>query len=183
MDFTLFYRGQLKGNGSKEEKHEIRIQFHRQLAVLWQQKPLINLRENLLSPDYEITAIRNVGGYIFAPLVYEALKLVARVNITILRPEEPGSIITQAGDIDNRLKTLFDALRMPREKQEIPGSWHQDEDSLPLLCVLEDDNLIIDVQVKTDRLLLPVDNPTDVVALINIETKPTEAMMLNLSLV
>jgi hypothetical protein len=53
--------------------------------------------------------------------VCSQLRLVARLSIVMLRPEPPGSIITAGGDIDNRLKTLFDALRMPKVISEIPN--------------------------------------------------------------
>lgn len=182
MEFTLFYDGKLKGNGSVHDKHEIRMQFHEQLKTLWNQKPLNGLSSKLLAPTYEFTAIRKIGDFTFAPLVYESIKLVAKLDITILRPEEPGAIITQAGDIDNRLKTVFDALRMPSKVQELPGHWTQNKDSNPMLCVLEDDNLIVDVNVKTDRLLRPAKSPLDVIMLIKIITKATEVTMLNLSL-
>jgi hypothetical protein len=42
------------------------------------------------------------------------------LKITLLRPEEPGAIILQSGDIDNRLKTLFDALSVPAQPNQLP---------------------------------------------------------------
>ena len=60
-------------------------------------------------------------GFKFAPLVNKKLELVSELDILFLRPEEPGQIVS-GGDIDNCLKTLFDALRCPSNKHEIPNN-------------------------------------------------------------
>ena len=54
------------------------------------------------------------------------------------------------GDLDGRIATLFDALRMPDPKHEYRG---ETPTSDPLYVVLEDDVLISDLSVKTGRLL------------------------------
>ena len=105
-----------------KDKQLLRRHFHSQLAILWQQIPL-NERRKLLEKkpgQGETSIIRVVNGFDFAPLINEQLNLIAELKITLLRPEPPGSIITQAGDIDNRLKTLFDALEVPNEPTAIP---------------------------------------------------------------
>jgi hypothetical protein len=66
-----------------------------------------------------------------------------------MRKEEPGSLVLQGGDIDGRLKTLFDALKVPSE-EEIKN--HTPIEN-PLYCVMEQDALITGVNVRTDRLL------------------------------
>src|SRR5262249_16408835 len=118
MEFILTYEDQLKANGRKEDKQAIRRKVHRQLSTLWNQLPLLNHRE-YLNEKSPVSIIRPLGGFRFAPLVSERLSLVAELSVTFLRPEPP-SIITQGGDIDNRLKTLLDALRMPKVVTEIP---------------------------------------------------------------
>lgn len=47
-------------------------------------------------------------------------------------------MIRQGGDIDNQLKTLFDALRAPHDVAELPGG-PSDGDQDPLFCLLDDD--------------------------------------------
>lgn len=175
MEFRLFYRGKLKGNGSVQDKHEIRTYLHKQLKVLWEQKPLNDYRE-MLNDNYMTQPppfLRKVDEYTFVPLVNEKVYLVADINITLLRPEEPGSIVTQSGDIDNRLKTLFDALRIPQNKGEMPNNFTPTADEKPFFCLLEDDNLISNLTVTTDRLLEPVQNNLEVILLINVLTKTT----------
>jgi len=52
-------------------------------------------------------------GYKFVPLVREKWTLACGLEILFLRRDPPGSLWT-AGDIDNRVKTLIDGLRMPK---------------------------------------------------------------------
>jgi hypothetical protein len=66
-----------------------------------------------------------------------------------MRKEEPGSLILQGGDIDNRLKTLFDGLRVPSEAEVKAAK----PEMQPFYCLLEQDSLITGVKVRTDRLL------------------------------
>lgn len=142
MEFTLYYCGPLPAtttsNKRVKEKQDLRRRFHVQLKELWNQKPLSDHSE-FLQPKKEtatgvfsnedgrlfinfedITLLREVGEFQFVPTVSADLEMVADLTITLLRPEPPGRIVTQGGDIDNRLKTLLDALKAPRESAEVP---------------------------------------------------------------
>jgi hypothetical protein len=59
-------------------------------------------------------------------------------------------LIGEGGDLDNRLKVLFDGLRMPT-RGEMAGA--EDLPGEPLYCLLEEDGLISALSVRTDRLL------------------------------
>jgi hypothetical protein len=59
-------------------------------------------------------------------------------------------------NIDNRLKVLFDALRMPENTGELPHTPPQSGED-PFFCLLQDDKYINEVTVTTDRLLLPME--------------------------
>lgn len=80
--------------------------------------------------------IEHIGAFRFAPLVTTRYDLIATIELLFLRPEPPGRLISQGGDIDNRLKTLFDALRMPRVTSELPSgdAPRQDEDPFFSSC-------------------------------------------------
>ena len=181
MEFTLYYRGELKANRGPKDKQALRRIFHEQLKILWDQIPLNERHELIAQPQKENKSniILPVNGFRFAPLVTEKLNLIAELSITMLRPEEPGSIITQSGDIDNRLKTLFDALKVPTEPTAIPKDDKPNEDEEPFFCLLEDDNLITKVSVSTDRLLDEVNNSSEVVLLIHVQTKSTRSTYAN----
>jgi hypothetical protein len=193
MEFTLVYQGPLRANGSVKEKQDIRREFHIQLAELWKQEPLSSraqdsrvLLKNVVTYDMPPTnstlVVQRVDGFQFVPLVSSKLYLVAELDITFLRPEPPGCIVTQGGDIDNRLKTLFDALRMPKESKEIPRGDAPGVSENPFYCLLEDDNLITKVAVRTDRLLKPCDDSSFVDLLIAVRTKITRMCWDNMDL-
>lgn len=187
MEFTLVYRGPLKAttrnNSRVDNKQEIRRWFHVQLKELWKQEPLNKTDASLLQVDAgeEKNLIHDIGGFQFVTLVSERICLVAELDILMLRPEAPGAIVTQSGDIDNRLKTLFDALKLPKGS-ELPKNDRPKDGETPFFCLLEDDNLITKLAVTTDRLLVPVTSTNDVELLIRVKTKATYVTWGNLVL-
>lgn len=120
-----------------------------------------------------LNIIKKVGMFDFACLVSTPLRLVAELDIVLMRHDEPGKIIS-SGDIDNRLKTLFDALRAPKDVNEIPDQESPTRGEMPFYCLLEDDSLITSVKVTCDRLLR-YRNRSHVFLLIHVKTKQTGA--------
>jgi hypothetical protein len=115
------------------------------------------------------------SGFRFWPLVTEEYCVRCALDILFLRPEEPGMLI-RSGDIDARIKTIFDALRMPKNLDETGGMGPQ-EDENPFFCLLEDDKLISEIKVDTDNLLmLPKEReikPNDALLVIHVKLWPT----------
>jgi hypothetical protein len=165
MEFHLVYQGQLPaagGTGKKTrntEKHAMRKVFHRQLATLWQTHPFLSgfmANEQEGPPDkprhgYADRYAR--CGYRFVPLISEFLMIACSLDILFLRRDGPGALIKSGGDIDNRIKVLFDALRTPKTCDEVCGQPELGED--PFYCLLEDDKLISRVRVDANWLLTP----------------------------
>ena len=158
------------------EKHTVRKIFHKQFRELWKQHPHLRAQaQNYFyishgpprrivscSPDAvgAKTWVEHVAdswtrcGGRFVPLVSKQGGFTCSLDILFLRRDSPGNLIASGGDIDNRLKVLLDALKMPKNVDDLGGlSIEQDED--PFFCLLEDDSLITDVSVVTDRFLLP----------------------------
>ena len=175
MEFTLYYRGPLKSNGSAKIKHDLRRYFHPQLKTLWNQMPLIHHKFWLQYPPSkdQRSVIKSHQGINFAPLICEELALIAKLNITLLRPEPPGSIISQGGDIDNRLKTLLDALKVPTEPSALPADAGPASDENPFFCLLEDDKLITGLSVQTDRFLDPTADKYEIILLLHVKVGAT----------
>lgn len=93
-----------------------------------------------------------------------------------------GELIRHGGDIDNRIKTLLDSLRVP-EAGEIEALT-PDVTENPFYCLLEDDSLVTGFQVKTERLLEPssgAESQADVRLMITVIVRPTEVTIENLS--
>jgi hypothetical protein len=92
--------------------------------------------------------------YQFVPLVRKSLELACELRIVFLRKDRPGALVLPGGDLDNRIKTFFDGLRIP---DNLKGSDPEERshDPQPLLCLLEQDSLITSFSIETDRLLTP----------------------------
>jgi hypothetical protein len=155
MKFRMTYDGCLQSDGTAQHKHALRREFHPQLKRLWEVDPNLKAfadngipRLNMLADQY--TRL----GYRFVPLATSGMSLIAAIDILFLRPGEPGSVIP-SGDIDNRLKTLFDALRMPDSKDELGGYLTPTADEDPFFVLLQNDKLISHIAVETDVLLQP----------------------------
>jgi hypothetical protein len=93
-------------------------------------------------------------GFRFIPLIRKKNGFTCGLDILFLRRGHPGEVVV-SGDLDNRLKTLIDGLKMPGECSEI-GSLPT-EGEAPFFCLLEDDSLITSMKVTTDRLLTPIE--------------------------
>lgn len=173
MRFTLTYRGPLATKGSAQQKHLLRQALHPQLKELWTHRPLEQFAPSWLNrnsgTDDAGRALRRTAGHDFAVVVATDQLLLAELDVLLLRPQNPGSILQHA-DIDNRLKTLFDALRHPETEQEVPAGWLPTADGQPLHCLLDDDRLISRVNVDTDRLLNP-DSADEVALTIRVRVR------------
>lgn len=172
MEFRLFYEGPLRASGTVKDKHTLRLAFHPQLAALVNRRPMTHMKRLVT----EGPAVRSIDGCKFAPLIAESLGYVASLHITLLTSEEPGSVITQGGDLDNRLKTLFDALRIPKNADETIRDGVPDGTAQPIICLLEDDALVSGLSVVTDKLLRP-EKPSTVLLLVHVVPRPTMSPM------
>lgn len=185
MEFHLIYAGDLlkaAGNASTRawEKHAIRRYLHDQMKRLWETHPALRyygdktVEEPGMAPQQFLDVLAHTheqSGIGFIPLITGPNGLVCSLDILFLRPGQPGSILESAGDIDNRIKVLIDALRVPHSESEMPKKPGDDPDPNPVYCLLEDDKLITTLRVKTDRLLFSKgDNPLEVCLVIRVKT-------------
>lgn len=180
MKFRLVYRGELKSNGDPAHKHEIRRVFHRQLSNLWKDYPLNEFHKfvNIDPEKGDAFGIKR-GGFAFVPLISPRLELVASLDILLLRPESAGNVVTQAGDIDNRLKTLLDALQIPKENQLPKGAMPQVDEAI-FYCLLEDDNLVTSLDISTCKLYDEVRSNSEVVLVVGVEADFTHGHFTNM---
>lgn len=208
MRFRLFYEGNFFASQGEPKdnqidrrashKHELRRAFHFQLRDLWQERsflreattagPVLGApkgEEKLLKDKLEeISPV--INDYRFVPIVHEKLNLTCSLNVLMMRRDRPGNRpgrIFQSRDIDNRLKTLFDALKMPRDEGEL-GYNRPCGDDNPLFVLLQKDELISHVSVETDDLLNPPPGVHEAYArlLIDVTIQPYDVNMFNLSL-
>jgi len=121
-------------------------------------------------------------GYKFVPLVRTDWKLECELDIVLLRREHFTAV--KDGDLDNRVKTLIDGLRMPKFKNELGNTTVPGKDEDPFFVLLEDDTLITNLKVNVDQLLLPKhpEKPRkDVYVLIDVTIRPITPTVLTIS--
>jgi hypothetical protein len=109
------------------------------------------------------------GDHQFVPLVTEELKILCHLDVLFLRPGAPGETLN-SGDIDNRIKTLIDALRVPDGVATKPQ-----DDETPFFVLLQDDRLVTRLSVETDTLLQPTGvgaGPQDARLIITVRLQP-----------
>lgn len=125
-------------------------------------------------------------GWRFYPVVQAGLKLSCWLDILFLRADRPDGVI-YAGDIDNRIKTLIDGLRIPQNQNEFgsDGGPHEGED--PFFCLLAEDKLVTKLSIESDALLEPIEaralQPDDVRVVITVRLHPYQANLENLDFV
>ena len=186
MKFRLTYSGPVKSSGNKpkpKNKHEMRLAFHDQLANLWQVNPILQefshteapTLERAIEPDFLATYNERLSdniptkyrysellirehkdhGIQWHPLITIENKLVCELSILMLRPNDNRSVV-QGGDIDGRVKTIFDSLSIPRSGDVLSKF---PEHNGTFYTLLSDDSLISKVGIDTDELLeLPTDH-------------------------
>lgn len=167
MEFRLTYAGKLLAHNENKQGrslhvHDIRREFHKQLRVLWSEHPILALGypvgSSIPNPETSWGKTYQQDGFMWKPIVTEDNGLICALDILMLRKGPPGEVRT---DIDNRLKTLFDALRMAQCSQELgektkKGTQVPSPEENPFYVLLEDDRLITRVAVTSDMLLEPV---------------------------
>jgi hypothetical protein len=203
VEFRLTYAGPLLSHRDDKRLperslhvHKIRKEFHEQLKILWNDYPTLRqvagteIEDNfpVLTTDQELPSMKEVfvhDGFNWLPIVTEKNGLICKLDILMLRPGIPGEVLH---DIDNRLKTLFDALRKAKGPSElglgtVSGQIIPAQDENPFYVLLEDDKLITHISVTSDSLLQPVpDTPPDTAVrlVISVTVRPYRVHLANL---
>jgi hypothetical protein len=175
MEFRLLYDGPLHAESRTsrlDNKHEIRRAVHPQLRELWRVSPHLNAKPGIRaykSPDYERPPPHTIDalserfarcGFNFVPLVTKSLFVYCELEVLLLKPEPVLGV--RSWDIDNRLKTLFDGLQVPRECGQLPNGCSPLGGEDPFFCLLENDDLITRLSVETGPLLKAINSAEDV---------------------
>lgn len=205
MEFRLTYAGPLyatqrdpipgKPPKHTENRHHIRKTFHSQLKRLWSQRPGLggpergssfmvggrSPNERVIHDRDGLAKRHSHYGFNFVPLVTEELDLLCSLEILLLRPDRPGDVMW-GGDIDNRIKTFLDAMRIPEAGENYVNRTPNDDEK-PFFVLLEDDKLLTKVSVETDRLLEPIGGSyeaSDARIVVTVRIRPYEFMPENM---
>lgn len=182
MRFTLIYQGNLPPKGNARDKWRIRRELEPQLRRLWTLPPLLD-SEKFTQRDYlpnDCYIGQTVGGVEYMPLVTDRLHLGAELEVRLFSAVKPGGILNQHGDIDNRLKTLFDALSIPTSQQQLADG-DIDSDGRTY-CLLQDDRLVTRVDVSNDRLLTAPEHSQQALVMIRVQPVALRTTFANLGI-
>jgi hypothetical protein len=188
MQFRLLYEGPIAPGQriNVADIHDIRMKLHPQLKALWERMPLSELSTSFLQETgggpggRGIPILERKNDVLFAPLITQRNHLACELTVTLLRQQSPGQLLGEGGDIDNRLKTLLDALRMPNTAEAQQAKIDTRGDNDPIHCLLQDDALVRKVSVETDWLLRPAADPLDLVAIIQVRVLASRTTLQNL---
>lgn len=197
MRLTLTYDGPLPAangkNPRRAEKNDIRRYIQPQIKEALQAHPALDNGERFklwtdLEPSEQYSDHPNrffvaykIGSYGFLPLITRKHHMVCELDILFLRREQPGALVHD-GDLDNRLKVLFDALRMPLNNDELEGLRDEPE---PFCCLLADDSLITAVNVRTEQWYQPPapdTSPSNLRLVIDVLIRVTRVTYANIGL-
>jgi hypothetical protein len=196
------------GSKKKAEIWDIRTEINEQLDELWKVHPSLLLvsRQSFQFPRqegylvkeehhsnnptsgvplpppgddfYALTSPVQICNIWFRSLVRDSLGLVCGLDILFLRKGPKGRVY-QGGDLDNRIKTLLDALRIPSEQEVAATKFPNGKPGL-LTALLEDDKLVTALNVRTGQLLNRPGAPESEVRLtIEVDIKVTHPRSYN----
>jgi len=204
MKFVLVWKGRLpaSANSSKtKDVAKIREELSAQLEYLWEKNSALQvLKEygfthaphsdlfivppntprqvSLLYPGHMVDLCDwiPVKNYRYMPLIRKSLDLACDLSILFLRQDDPGALITQSGDLDGRIKTLLDALRMPTDQEQdvAPPSMKD------IYTLMQSDTLVSALDIKTERLLFPESShPHEVFLIIEVSVRVLKVQQAN----
>ncbi|GAC1585524.1 MAG: hypothetical protein NVS3B5_19930 [Sphingomicrobium sp.] len=178
----------------KKHKHHLRSCFHPQMKKLYETTPHLvagkGMGDHVIWErglkgmkryDASSVAAQMYNHWRFVSLVTEELKLSCWIDILYLRRYPPGSLINR-GDLDNRLKTLFDALAIPNPHQGYENLTPEFGETPFFYCLLENDKFISKITIETDTMLQEVQEPpddNDARLVITVRVRPYEMTFLN----
>ncbi|UVO53543.1 hypothetical protein [Sphingomonas sp. SUN039] len=180
MRFSLTFQGDLPPRGSPSQIQNVRAQFDPQMRRLWNTEPLIGSAK-FIDPLYmpnDCYVPRRIKDTEYVPLVSDKLALRASLSVTLYSSDLPGGMLSH-GDIDNRMKTLLDALTIP-PIQQAPNLSTNDGRTF---CLLDDDRLVSELAIRNERLLTVEVGNRQSLAIIDVKLIAARALMCNVGIV
>lgn len=167
-----------RSRDARERKTALRHDFHKQLALLWRIHPYLKTQDPATFALQPARAQRSaevsppvhyesnlwyrcpLGGIEYVPIVSYGHRMHCHLAIRLHSRRVIGGIIHAGADLDNRLKVIIDALRMPDPGQDAQPEARQEasdgecDDGQPIVyCLMENDDLVTKLSIETFQLL------------------------------
>jgi hypothetical protein len=169
MEIVLTYEGRIPSKRTDlSAVWDMRTAFHHQLRKLWGKVPFDILKEwedsnfAAQAPNF----LKVVGDHTFVPLYGEKIRVGVDLDIRLLTGLPEKKNVITAGDLDNRIKRIIDALQAPTQPGEmLPNMpairrWH---------CLVENDSSVLALKATLGSYL-GNDDPS--VAFVTIVVRP-----------
>jgi len=143
----------------------MRKSFHQQLSKLWGKEPFSVLKD-WEKPGYGPDTIQDLSGTNFLPYYGRTIGIGVELDIRLLTGMPNKTSIIKSGDLDNRVKRIIDALRIPKPNEMQKGNISELN---RCYCLLEDDDAVVAIRAKLGTYLSS-DDP--IVSFVYIIVKP-----------
>ena len=151
----------------------MRRSFHHQLAKVRKSDPF-----NVLDREFFTNSARTIREQRFAPLYGKHVKVQIMLDLVLLTGTPERKSALSSGDLDNRLKRIIDALRMPSQADEV----YEDPISPDTCyCLMDDDSGVSSVSAKLGPFLGSND-PEESFVFIKARGTPEAVTLENLAL-
>ena len=153
MEIVLTYEGRIPSKGSNlAAVWQMRKSFDTQLRKLWGKPPFDVLKkwEDSNFSGGAPNFLRACEGHTFVPLYGADVGVGVDLNIQLLTGMPAQKRVVSAGDLDNRIKRIIDALQAPTQKGEMiaglpPGQrWY---------CLVENDSAVLGLRATLGAYL------------------------------
>lgn len=181
MEIVLTYRGKIPSKtSSKSAIWDMRRSFDLQLRKLWGKEPFDILKQwedsNFAAgaPEFRLRQ----GDQLFVPLYGNAIGVGVSLDIRLLTGMPEQKPVISAGDLDNRIKRIIDALQAPAQLGE-----HLDdlEPNQRWHCLIDNDSVVLGLNARLGAYL-GSDDPSESCAIIVVRPIPLRVTLGNMSM-
>jgi hypothetical protein len=181
LEIVLTYRGRIPSkSSSKAAIWDMRRSFDRQLRKLWGKQPFDVLKKwedsNFAAgaPEFRLRQ----GTQLFVPLYGSAIGVGVELDIRLLTGMPEQKAVITAGDLDNRIKRLIDALQAPAQLGEHVDDLEPDQ---RWHCLVDNDSAVLGLTAKLGAYL-DSDDPSESFATIVVRPIPLRVSLANMSM-
>lgn len=185
MNFTLFYSGRIRSSNKRNVKHinDIRCKLSPQIRQLYDCNPLKSIDAKCEPGSHTAQDVRTytkIAGRDYSSLVNKGLGLACQINVIFYEATGTISVANDIGDVDNKAKTLIDALKLPSNDEVDKLSDELMQSTVH--CLLMDDAFLWGVDLKRRRLLHPELRKEKTLTQIDVQVMPTSVTIANIGL-